>query len=537
MTILHSFLQWFQRSSDQAEAQKIRTTDSDRRLTSFLVLANLIVLLLLAFPGSENIVGFAFRCVLITLSFIGMGFLYSLSAGRNSFSNKTILVTSLIVCIHVALIVLLQKNIIPALGDAEPLTLYLIPYMFAPVLASVLLGRYLGAFATLCVIFYGAVLLPSEYVPPYMAISLVAGLTGVVLTVSLRKRNQILISGSLVGIVVFICATLFEILQPDPNAPLSSHIGTAAFCAFGVSIFMGIFIGGILPWLESLFNICTPITWLELGDMNHPLIKKLQLNAPGTFHHSIVVSRMAEAAAEAIGADATQCSVSALYHDIGKLAYPQFFAENISDFMLSPHNELTPEMSARKIIAHVDEGVALAEKYKLNSRIIDVIREHHGKTTASYFYYQTLTRYNEALKQFDEGLTDTKPDSVRIELFQYKGPRPQSRESGIISLADVAESATRSLKNPTPEEIEAKIDEVIKGRMNDDELSDSKLTFGDIHKIRNAFLITLKTMAHNRIAYPQKPGDAPREESSSAETMLDTLQEKENEKTAENIES
>lgn len=526
-------MQWFQRPSEPTGGAPKHTTDTDRRLTSFLILANLIVMLLLAFPGSDDIVGFAFRCGLIALVFIGLGFLYSLSAGRTGFSNKIILVTSLIVWVHMGLIVLLQKSIIPALGNAEPLTLYLIPYMFAPVLASVLLGRYLGAFATLCVIFYGAVILPPEYVSPYMAISLVTGLVSVVLTVTLRKRNQILISGSIVGILVFICVAVFEFLHPVQNAPLVDHFGTALLCAFGVSIFMGIFIGGILPWLESLFNICTPITWLELGDMNHPLIKKLQLNAPGTFHHSIVVSRMAEAAAEAIGADATQCSVSALYHDVGKLAYPQFFAENISDFMLSPHNELTPEMSARKIIAHVDEGVALAEKYKLNPRIIDVIREHHGKTTASYFYYQALMRYNEAMKQFDEGQTDTKPDPVRIELFRYKGPRPQSRESGIISLADVAESATRSLKTPTPEEIEAKIDEVIKGRMNDDELCDSKLTFGDIHKIRNAFLITLKTMAHNRIAYPQKPTDAINEAPSASEHP----EEKESEETAENIES
>lgn len=509
VTIIHSFLQWFRRSADSSETAAVRTLDTDRRITALLVFIDLIVLILLAsFSGDTTPDGpLAFRCVWITLAFMGMTFLYRLSAGRGILSNKTIMVTSLIIAVHLLLIVLLQVQAIRFLSEtaAEPMPLFLMPYMLAPVLVSALLGRYLGAFATLCVSFFGTILLLPQNALPYIAASLVTGLVSVMLTVSLRKREQTLTSGFIAGILVFVSITTFELLRKPDESFILGHIGMAAGCAFGTSLFLGIFIGGALPLVERIFNLCTPITWLELGDMNHPLLKKLQMNAPGTFHHSIVVSRLAETAAEAVNADATQCSVSALYHDIGKLAYPQFFSENIPDPSASPHNGLTPEMSARKIIGHVAEGVELAKKHRLNSRIIDVIKEHHGLTTASYFYYQALARHNDALKQFENGQTDTKPDPVNEELFRYNGSRPQSRESGIISLADAVESAARSLKNPTLEEVEQKIDEVIKGRIRDNELRDSGLTFGDVYKIRNSFIATLKTMSHNRIAYPSPP--------------------------------
>lgn len=504
MTIFHSFLQWFHRSSDAPGPGAPRTPDTDRRVTAFLVFVNLLVLMLLASIGARSLREIAFRCVWMFLGYLGLALMYRLAAGKRYSSNKTNLVTMLAVGMQLLIIALLQTYGVLIHPGVSQMILLLVPYMLAPVLVSVLLGKNMGSFATISVILYGSLLLPAEDVLPYMAVSLITGLASVILTVSLRKREQILTSGFIVGILVFVSVMLLEFLR-SPHSYILEHPGTAALCAFGMSFFIAVFIGGIMPLVERIFNLCTPITWLELGDMNHPLLKKLQLNAPGTFHHSIVVSRLAEAAAEAIGADVTQCGVSSLYHDIGKIAYPHYFAENIPDFATSPHQELTPDMSAQLIIGHVSEGVDLARKSHLNSRIIDVIKEHHGTTTAYYFYRQALDRYEEAMKQFEAGQTDTKPDPVNEALFRYKGPIPQSRESGIVSLADAVESATRSLKEPTPAEVEEMIDNVIRGRILDQHLLDSGLTFGDVRKIRDSFIATLKTMAHNRIAYPRRP--------------------------------
>lgn len=509
VTIFHSFLQWFHRSGDARPAGAARTPDTDRRITAVLIIINLLTLMLLASVGCTDMRELAYKCVWMFLAYLGFALMYRLAAGKRYSSNKTNLVTTIAVGVHLLIIVLLQRYAVHLHPGVAQMMLLLVPYMLAPVFVSVLLGRHMGGFVTVCVTLYGALLLPEEDALPYMAVSLVTGLASVILTVSLRKREQILTSGFITGILVFVCVVLLEFLKHPHSSYILEHPGAAAACAFGMSFFIAIFIGGILPFVERIFNLCTPITWLELGDMNHPLLKKLQLNAPGTFHHSIVVSRLAEAAAEAVGADVTQCGVASLYHDIGKIAYPQYFAENIPDFATSPHQELTPDMSAQLIIGHVAEGVEMAKKYHLNSRILDVIREHHGVTTAYYFYRQAIDRYDEAVKQFEAGQTDTKPDPVNEALFRYKGPIPQSRESGIVSLADAVESATRSLKEPTPAEVEEMIDNVIRGRILDQHLQDSGLTFGDVRNIRDAFIATLKTMAHNRIAYPRRPLDLP----------------------------
>lgn len=546
MTIFHSFLQWFHRSADASPpAGAPRTPDTDRRITAFLVFVNLLVLMLLASIGARSLHEIAFKCVWMFLGYLGLALMYRLAAGKRYASNKTNLVTMLAVGMQLLIIALLQTYGVLIHPGVSQMILLLVPYMLAPVLVSVLLGKNMGSFATISVILYGSLLLPSEDVLPYMAVSLITGLASVILTVSLRKREQILTSGFIVGILVFVSVMLLEFLRGPQHSYILEHPGAAAICAFGMSFFIAIFIGGIMPLVERIFNLCTPITWLELGDMNHPLLKKLQLNAPGTFHHSIVVSRLAEAAAEAIGADVTQCGVSSLYHDIGKIAYPHYFAENIPDFATSPHQELTPDMSAQLIIGHVSEGVELARKSHLNSRIIDVIKEHHGTTTAYYFYRQALDRYDEAMKQFEAGQTDTKPDPVNEALFRYKGPIPQSRESGIVSLADAVESATRSLKEPTPAEVEEMIDNVIRGRILDQHLLDSGLTFGDVQKIRDSFNATLKTMAHNRIAYPRRPLEQPAAASRSTPAGSDAdekpspllPEEAHSEEVAENVES
>ena len=241
--------------------------------------------------------------------------------------------------------------------------------------------------------------------------------------------------------------------------------------------------------------------------MNHPILKKLQIAAPGTFHLSLLVQRLAEAGAEAIGADVTRAGVCGLYHDIGKIANPQYFAENIVDMNNSPHSELTPEASARIITGHVSEGVELAQSHGLNNRIINVIREHHGVSTAYFFYRKALDHYEEEKAKFEEGLLDTCPEEVDKSIFTYKGPIPQTRESGIVSMADAVESATRSLQHPTEEDIRNMINGIFKGRILDGHLQDCGLTLGEIEILKESFFATIRTMHHNRIAYPRPVAD------------------------------
>ena len=255
-------------------------------------------------------------------------------------------------------------------------------------------------------------------------------------------------------------------------------------------IFSAIIASGLMPLLESAFKIITPYGLAELGDHNQKLLKRLQMDAPGTYHHSLMVSSLCEAAAEAVGADPILARVGALYHDIGKLKRPLFFVENQSYFLIeNPHNKFTPRISKMIITADPKDGIEIAKEYKLPQVIQNFITQHHGEGLASYFY-------NQAVKE--EGA-----ENVKEEQFRYPGPKPNTKETAILMIADAVESAVRSLKNPTPEEIEAMINKIIVERLNDGQLSDSPLTLKDIKTIASTFSRILRGMQHNRIKYQE----------------------------------
>ena len=247
---------------------------------------------------------------------------------------------------------------------------------------------------------------------------------------------------------------------------------------------------GSLPLFESVFKIITSYGLAELGDHNQKLLKRLQMDAPGTYHHSLMVSNLCEAAAEAIGADPILARVGALYHDIGKLKRPLFFVENQSYFLIeNPHNKFTPRISKMIITAHPKDGIEIAKEYHLPQVIQNFILQHHGEGLASYFY-------NQAVKE--EGA-----ENVKEEQFRYTGPKPNTKETAILMIADAVESAVRYLKNPTPEEIEGMINKIIVERLNDGQLSDSPLTLKDIKTIASTFSRILRGMQHNRIKYQE----------------------------------
>jgi putative nucleotidyltransferase with HDIG domain len=229
----------------------------------------------------------------------------------------------------------------------------------------------------------------------------------------------------------------------------------------------------------------------------------MTIEAPGTYHHSLVVATLAETAAEAIGASAIMCRVCSYFHDIGKMKKPAYFIENIGDGH-NPHDDLTPNMSALVVMAHVKDGVDMAIKHKMNAEIVSVIREHHGNSIIRFFYHRALKQRDEIKKQFEEGKAHEEDiPEVKEESFRYSGPRPRTRESAIISLADAVESASRSLQKPTPKKIDELIDELFKERLNDGQLDDAALTLADLATIKNSFSTTLRSMMHSRIEYPK----------------------------------
>jgi putative nucleotidyltransferase with HDIG domain len=262
-------------------------------------------------------------------------------------------------------------------------------------------------------------------------------------------------------------------------------------------------VSGALPMLEAAFRITTDMSWLELTDRNHPLLLRLSLEAPGTWHHSDVVADLAEVAANKIGANGTMCRACAYFHDIGKLVKPNYFSENIVGED-NPHDDLAPTMSALIIIAHVKEGVDLALKCGLNQQIIDVIQQHHGTSLVAYFYKRAIQQQQDA-REGGKIMNIREEDipEVREESFRYSGPKPQFRESGIISLADAVESASRSLEKPTPQKIEQLVNDIINKRIAEGQLDECDLTLRELKVAAETFRFTIQNMLHTRIKYPK----------------------------------
>jgi putative nucleotidyltransferase with HDIG domain len=281
--------------------------------------------------------------------------------------------------------------------------------------------------------------------------------------------------------VVFIYFS--ESLKLSPSSAIFSLCGYGLFNGF-ISTILTI---GLLPIFESIFDVTTDITLLELSDLNHPLLKRLSLGAPGTYHHSIIVGNLAEAGTKAIGANTLLARVGAYYHDIGKVEKPEYFVENQMGAK-SKHEKLTPSMSALILESHVKEGVEMADEANLPKAVIDCIREHHGTTLMRYFY-------NKALEQG--------AGEKLIDEYRYPGPKPRSKETAIVMLADAVEAASRVLEDPKPSRIKSLIKKIVDSKLAAGELSDSNLTFKELSAVQQAFLPVLISVFHPRVEYPE----------------------------------
>jgi len=412
--------------------------------------------------------------------------------------------------------------------DLKPETGWLIaPYAFAPLVLCVLLGRNHGLYGAVFVSLWSSILV-GKIDAPILVIGLISGFTAVLLTQTVRRRGRLIRAGLFVGLGIWLLSLTFGLIGPinlfNPASTDWTMIGIESAFAIGNGIVTAMVVGGALPMLEQIFQITTDISWLEASDLNHPLLRRMTIEAPGTYHHSLVVANLAESAAEAIGANATLCRVCSYFHDVGKLVKPDYFTENMN-FERNPHDDLAPTMSALIIIAHVKEGVDLALKHGLNQQVIDVIQQHHGTSLVFYFYKRALQQLEDAkaggkiMKMREEDIPE-----VAEESFRYSGPKPQTRESAIISLADMVESASRSLEKPTPAKIEQLVTDLIDQRLADHQLDECDLTLRDLKKIAERFRFTLMNMLHTRIAYPKegKTTTGGREDGARPDVMAST---------------
>ncbi len=400
---------------------------------------------------------------------------------------------------------------VPVMQQQIPMAVFLVPTALAPLLITTLLGVGAGTFIVIFLSVLTAILFDNSF--QMLIIGLLTGFIGVYYTRDVRKRSDLIRAGVWVGLTSLLCACAFGLIHGiDISSFWGNDIWEApelrmalAQALWGVVIgfVTALIVGGILPVFENIFKITTNISWLELSDFNHPLLKEMSIRAPGTYHHSLNVANLAESTAEAIKANALECRVCSYFHDIGKMVKPEYFIEN-SNIENNPHNKLTPQMSSLIISSHVKEGVDMALKYNLNKEIIDVIREHHGTSLITYFYHRAKRLSEDAA--IGSRILDMNCDDVPTvdeSTYRYPGPRPQSKESAIISICDAIEAASRCIQKPTPQRIEDLIDGIIEHKIQDGQFDEADLTFNELRIIRDKLVFMLTNMLHARISYPK----------------------------------
>lgn len=311
-----------------------------------------------------------------------------------------------------------------------------------------------------------------------------------------RNRMIPIKAGLLVGCGNIILIVLSALLHQDW---VFLKILLNAFFGFCGGIFSGILVTGFTPLAEIVFGYTTDIQLLELASMDQPLLQELMMQAPGTYHHSIIVGNMVEGAARSIGANSLLARVSGYYHDIGKIRKPHYYIENQFDCQ-NPHQKLAPSMSSLILMSHVKEGVELAKQHRLGKSIIDIICQHHGKSFISFFY-------NKALETREKTQSNKRSELPPIDIddYRYPGPKPQTKEAGLVMLADVVEAACRSLTDPTPARIKGLVNRLINSIFSDGQLEECELTLKDLHQIAKHFNQVLATVHHRRIEYPAMP--------------------------------
>ncbi|MEJ7637245.1 MAG: HDIG domain-containing metalloprotein [Singulisphaera sp.] len=312
---------------------------------------------------------------------------------------------------------------------------------------------------------------------------------GVLTLNEVRTRTKLIKVGATAALGYFVLTWATGLWQNQAIGLVASD----SLWRAGWGLMAGFFLGGSLPFVETSFGIVTGISLLELGDITHPLLQELVRRAPGTHNHSITVGAISESAAEKIGANALLVRIGAYFHDIGKMLKPHYFVENQAG-AANRHANLAPAMSTLIIIGHVKDGVDLGRQHHLPERIIDLIEQHHGTTLVEYFYHEANRR------------NDGNPDAATVQesAFRYPGPKPQTKEAGILMVADAVESASRTLSEPTPARIEGLVRDLIEKRLHDGQFDECGLTLREIGEIRESLIKSLIGIYHGRVKYPEQ---------------------------------
>lgn len=401
-----------------------------------------------------------------------------LSANRRKIfrDNKKLFLISLLILIQMSI-----SAVFNAFVSQYPYFIYLIPTTISSMLLGILFDSGVGVVGTMII----ALLLGSnmEFNFTFTALSLIVGVVAIYSVTHIRVRNHIFKAILYILLAYFITIFAFGMMRYDEVSELFDIflyiIPNAVLSGFITYMSLGIF--------ERIFDITTDITLLELSDLNHPLLKDLTRKAPGTFHHSIIVGNLAEAGAKAINANSLLARVGSYYHDIGKMNKPEYFIENQKGSE-NRHDSLAPNMSALILSTHVKEGIEMAEDFKLPNIIKSFIPEHHGNSLMKYFY-------NRATK-----IKDSK--EINEADYRYPGPRPQSKETAIVMLADTVEAATRTIKNPSPSRVRKLVEDLVEEKFLSGELDDSDLTMRDLNSIIDGFMSVLLGIYHDRVEYP-----------------------------------
>ncbi len=361
---------------------------------------------------------------------------------------------------------------------------YLAPVAAGSMLIAILLDDRLAYFVTLIMALYVGLLTEGNQLF-YAITAFVGGTVGIFQVHRVNQTSDLAKSGLFIALADI--ATIITLLFIGDNLNINNlAVGSAIGAVNG--ILSAVLMIGVLPYLEAAFSITSMSKLLELSNPNNPVLKRLLLEAPGTYHHSLMVGNLAEASAESIGANPLLVRVGALYHDIGKIKRPEYFVENQRGFD-NPHEKIAPALSTLIITSHVKEGVEMAREAHLPDTIIDFIEQHHGTGLAKYFY-------SRALEEDRDG-------NVNEDNFRYEGPKPKSKEIALVMLADSVEAAVRSLESPSPEKIRDMVRMLIKDKLNDGQLEMCDLTFKDLDIISKSFNKVLEGIYHKRIEYPE----------------------------------
>lgn len=386
------------------------------------------------------------------------------------------------------IISLLLMKIIGLMADLELDKIgYLFPAAMAPMLIRMMLNERFAFIITIILAACGSIIFHDEItgsVNIEIAIYILfSGTAGILLLTNRNRKSNILQAGFFISIIN-ILIIFFLLFLGNGQFTKMEYLYYTIF-AFVSGLLSAILTIGLLPFFEAGFGVLSTLKLIELSSPNHPLLKKILTEAPGTYHHSVMVANLAEAACEAIGANGLLARVGCYYHDIGKTRRPQFFIENQMNIE-NPHNHISPETSKDIIIAHATDGALMLQKHKLPKEIVDIAEQHHGTTLLKYFYYKAKEE-NDHIDEMD---------------YRYPGPKPQTKEAAIISIADSVEAAVRSMTHPTPEQIKNLIDSIVQERLKDGQLNECDITLKEIEVIKKTFCETLNGIFHSRIEYP-----------------------------------